>query len=100
MNAVDEYTFHPFIHSFSNHRSRQDLLSPASIPDVLPTDLGSSRGDFSFAAGDFVEIYGAGRQTGKMDLKIPCQEDTETFACHTLAQWDSVVTCFFIDTVS
>lgn len=65
MTATNEYSFHPFIHSFSNHRSRRDLLAPASIPDVVPSDLGDSKGDFSFAAGDFVEIYGGGRQTGK-----------------------------------
>jgi len=44
------------------------------IPDVLPRDLPSTAG-FSMCAGDFVEIYR-----------------------HQPAEWDCIVTCFFIDT--
>jgi carnosine N-methyltransferase len=39
-------------------RSSSDLLTPILIPDVLPSDVSSSEGDFSFAAGDFLEVYG------------------------------------------
>ena len=52
------------------------------IPDTCPADVlgGGQGGDFSLVAGDFEEIYG--------------EDDGQK------GQWSSVVTCFFIDTVS
>lgn len=48
-----------------------------SIPDELPAEAGGVAGLLSMTAGDFVEVYGAPEQAG---------------------QFDSVATCFFIDT--
>ncbi|KAK4056676.1 hypothetical protein OIO90_002228 [Microbotryomycetes sp. JL221] len=72
---IDQYTLYPHVHTFSNTRNKQDLLKAITLPDVLATDTNASQGDFSFAAGDWLEIYGN-------------DEDS----------WDSVITCFFIDT--
>ncbi|GAA6014698.1 hypothetical protein JCM11491_000197 [Sporobolomyces phaffii] len=78
--CTNEYALYPYLHSFSNIRSKEDLLSPSWIPDVSPNEIvdneqSGPKGDFSFAAGDFLELYGGGT-----------------------ADWDACVTCFFIDT--
>lgn len=75
--SVDQYALHPYLHSFSNSRSRDDLLAPVMIPDVLPSLIEGGAADFSFAAGDFLQVYRGQEESGK---------------------WDAVVTCFFIDT--
>ncbi|GAA6003773.1 uncharacterized protein JCM10292_003369 [Rhodotorula paludigena] len=69
------FPLHPYLHSFSNIRSRADLLEPCWIPDVDPSEIAAARGDFSFAAGDFLELYG-----------------------DSPGSWDVCVTCFFLDT--
>ncbi|GAA6061368.1 hypothetical protein JCM10212_005822 [Sporobolomyces blumeae] len=75
----NEFPLYPYLHSFSNIRTKEDLLTPSWIPDVAPSEVaqevGASQGDFSFAAGDFLELYGGGP-----------------------GDWDACVTCFFIDT--
>ncbi|GEM09728.1 UPF0586 protein C9orf41-like protein [Rhodotorula toruloides] len=71
----DEFTLHPYLHSFSNIRSREDLLAPCLIPDVAPSDIAGGEAEFSFAAGDFLEVYG-----------------------DSPGSWDVCVTCFFLDT--
>ncbi|KAF8126788.1 N2227-domain-containing protein [Boletus edulis] len=79
--SIGEHTIYPYIHSFSNIPSKEALLRPTKIPDVLP-DLPPGS-DFSLVAGDFEEIYGA--------------EATDESEPHA-GQWDAVLTCFFIDT--
>ncbi|GAA5947393.1 hypothetical protein JCM3775_004294, partial [Rhodotorula graminis] len=94
---VGAYALYPYVHSMSNVRSREDLVAPCFVPDVRPDaiarpdtdadgdgggdgDSGSGSGsgaEFSFAAGEFVELYGADEQR---------------------AQWDACATCFFVDT--
>ncbi|CAO2814169.1 unnamed protein product [Amaranthus hypochondriacus] len=74
--SIDEWTIYPWIHSNCNSLSDEDQLRPVSIPDILPASAGITEG-FSMCGGDFVEVY-----------NDPAQEGT----------WDSVVTCFFIDT--
>lgn len=54
-NSIPLY---PYLHSISNIRSRQDLLAPCWIPDVNPNEITGGAADFSFAAGDFLEVYG------------------------------------------
>lgn len=54
-NSIPLY---PYLHSISNIRSRQDLLAPCWIPDVNPNEIAGGAADFSFAAGDFLEVYG------------------------------------------
>ncbi|KAI7902947.1 N2227-like protein-domain-containing protein [Cokeromyces recurvatus] len=72
----NQYKIYPFIHSFSNIKSDAQQLSPILIPDVLPANLPPSV-DFSMVAGDFIEVYQGVQQENA---------------------WDSIVTCFFIDT--
>jgi len=70
LNKVDEaeqFKLHPFVHSLSNVRSQETVLAPIMIPDVYP-DLSSgieSGAEFSFAAGDFDEIYGGANARGQ-----------------------------------
>ena len=81
LNASDQpnqFTIYPYIHCFSNARSDQDIYKAVQIPDVCPNiEMSDSEGsyDFSMVAGEFNEVYGG--QT---------------------SEWDSIVTCFFIDT--
>ncbi|RUS15456.1 N2227-like protein-domain-containing protein [Endogone sp. FLAS-F59071] len=77
VSRVCQHAIYPFIHSFSNVRRADDQLRPVMIPDVLPGNLPRG-GDFSMVAGDFLEVYGLGKEN--------------------LEKWDVVVTCFFIDT--
>ncbi|EPQ50789.1 N2227-domain-containing protein [Gloeophyllum trabeum ATCC 11539] len=75
---VEQHKIYPYVHSFSNLRSRSSLLRPVLIPDVLPSSL-PPNSDFSMVAGDFEEVYGS-------------EEEPQS------EQWDAVLTCFFIDT--
>lgn len=71
-----EWALHPWIHSNCNSLSDSDQLRAVHIPDLHPGSAGITEG-FSMCAGDFVEVYSHPGQAGA---------------------WDSVVTCFFIDT--
>ncbi|BFZ62105.1 hypothetical protein YB2330_003184 [Saitoella coloradoensis] len=76
---VGHHTIHPYVHSWSNHRSRENHFRSVEIPDVdVAGELQHERaGTLEFASGDFVEVY---------------SKPTET------SQYDAVTTCFFIDT--
>ncbi|KAJ7190581.1 N2227-domain-containing protein [Mycena pura] len=85
LNRTTETNAHaifPYVHSFSNIATRDAMLRPITIPDVLPSDLPAGV-NFSLVAGDFEEIYGA------VDA-----DPTEPQS----GLWDAVLTCFFIDT--
>jgi len=100
-DEIGKHTIYPYVHSFSNVPSRQAMLSPVSIPDVLPCDIPPTS-NFSLvagtstshphnivlvvisASGDFEEIYGVESQ----DVNEPQS-----------GVWDAILTCFFIDTV-
>ncbi|KAK7055822.1 carnosine N-methyltransferase [Favolaschia claudopus] len=78
---INAHTIYPYVHSFSNVVSDQDMMRPITIPDILPSDLPPGS-NFSLIAGDFEEIYGA-----ESDPDEPQS-----------GQWDAILTCFFIDT--
>lgn len=82
-NAIDVHTIYPYVHSFSNVPDHSAMLKPITFPDVLPSDLPKGV-DFSLVAGDFEEIYGG----------EPDEDEPQS------GQWDAIMTCFFIDTVS
>ncbi|KAI1000626.1 hypothetical protein K3495_g7573 [Podosphaera aphanis] len=70
----------PWVHSFSNHRSRKSHLKCVQVPDIHPgTVLNSIKavGEMSMSASDFLLLY------AKEELK-------DTF--------DAVATVFFLDT--
>ncbi|KAJ9536902.1 hypothetical protein OSB04_029635 [Centaurea solstitialis] len=86
--AVGEWTIHPWIHSNCNSLSDSDQLRPISVPDILPVSAGITEG-FSMCGGDFVEVYS--------DPSQVVDANNEPFTALAGA-WDSVVTCFFLDT--
>jgi SAM-dependent methyltransferase len=74
------HTLFPWVHSFSNHLSRQNHLESVSIPDVhCSTALASveNAGQMSMSASDFLLLYGSA-------------EHKDSF--------DAVATVFFLDT--
>lgn len=73
--SINCFTIYPWIHQFTNNLSFEDMVRPASFPDVDPSNMPESS-NFTMAAGDFLEVY----------------RDDE-FA----GNFDCVVTCFFID---
>ncbi|KAJ7066398.1 N2227-domain-containing protein [Mycena amicta] len=79
--AINAHTIYPYVHSFSNLPTRDALLRPISIPDVLPSDLPGGV-SFSLVAGDFEEIYGSPSDPSEPHAGL----------------WDAILTCFFIDT--
>ena len=66
-------TYYPWVHQFCNVLKSSDPTRPVKFPDVSPHEL-PSNSSLSMAAGDFLEVY-----------TVP-------------DYWDSVLTCFFIDT--
>jgi len=78
--TAKQHTLHPFIHTFSNHRTRQNQLCSVAIPDVHPAALLSAAAEedrCNMAAGDFVLAYNTPQSKGSFDV---------------------VATVFFIDT--
>ncbi len=70
---LDQYTIYPYADQFSNNVKFSDQIRPVSFPDSSFYELDEQL-EFSMAAGNFLEIY------------------------KKASSWDSVVTCFFIDT--
>ena len=70
--TVNQHTVHPYIHSFSHHRSVEKMCRAVSFPDVVP----SGDVNLHFKPGDFLKLF-------------PLVETH-----------DAVATLFFIDTVS
>ncbi|KAH0441653.1 hypothetical protein CcaCcLH18_01913 [Colletotrichum camelliae] len=76
-----QHTIYPWVHSFSNHRTRTNHLRSCAIPDIHPASAlaaaGPSVGSMSMCAADFLCLYA----------------DAE----HADA-YDAVATVFFLDT--
>lgn len=73
------HTIYPWIHSFSNHKTRSAQLQSVEVPDVHPGMAlrEVSPGEMSMSASDFLLLY----------------DD----ASHS-NMYDAVATCFFLDT--
>jgi carnosine N-methyltransferase len=62
--SAAQHTIYPWVHSFSNHQSRQNQLRSCKVPDVHPgTVLGEalsagSAGSMKMVASDFLCLYG------------------------------------------
>lgn len=65
----------PFCLSTSNRKTNDDHLRVITVPDVSPGETVTPGIDFSMCAGEFVEVY-----------------------YNQKAEWDGVLTCFFLDT--
>lgn len=74
------HTVYPWAHIFCNNFEARAQTRVVTLPDVDPTTLADATvtpgtgANLSMAAGDFLEVYGAGDD------------------------WDCVCTCFFLDT--
>ncbi|KAI0913292.1 N2227-like protein-domain-containing protein [Ustulina deusta] len=87
LNSCDRagrHTIYPWIHSFSNHRSRANQFAAYAIPDVHPqqtlseaTAAGTKIGTMQMCAADFLCLYGDDAHAG---------------------MFDAVATVFFLDT--
>lgn len=80
--TIGFHTIYPWVHGFSNHLTRTQMLQKISIPDVNPSDVMfdkdfSEAGDMSMSASDFLCLYGS----------EACKDS-----------FDAVVTVFFIGT--
>eukprot|EP01068_Selenidium_serpulae_P018713 Selendium_serpulae@DN6481_c0_g1_i4.p1 len=65
----------PYVLSTCNRRGHGDNTREVRIPDVSPGEYVSPNTEFSMCAGEFVEVY-----------------------YNQKAEWDGVLTCFFLDT--
>ena len=74
---TEEIEIQPFIHTFCNTFAENDPFEVYKIPDVSPAENILPGHDFSMVAGEFVEVYKT-----------------------QIGEWDSVITCFFIDTAN
>ncbi|KAI0434734.1 N2227-like protein-domain-containing protein [Xylaria sp. FL1042] len=79
-----QHTIYPWIHSFSNHRSRENQFAAYRIPDIHPqqalneaTASGTKIGTMQMCAADFLCLYGDDAHAGT---------------------YDAVATVFFLDT--
>ncbi|CAB3380373.1 Hypothetical predicted protein [Cloeon dipterum] len=72
-NGVNLHSIFPWLHQSINVLKAEDQVKEAWFPDVNPADIMCQDGQFSMAAGDFLEIYNEPNS------------------------WDCVATCFFID---
>ncbi|KAK6601655.1 Carnosine N-methyltransferase 1 [Botrytis cinerea] len=76
----ENHTIFPWIHSFSNHKTRSNHLRSVKIPDVHPGNALNSNpqaGEMTMSASDFLLLYGD-------------EERAESF--------DAVAAVFFLDT--
>ncbi|KAI0443547.1 N2227-like protein-domain-containing protein [Xylaria telfairii] len=69
-----QHTIYPWIHSFSNHRSRANQFTSYSIPDIHPqqtladtTAAGGHIGTMEMCAADFLCLYGDTAHKGAYD---------------------------------
>lgn len=69
------YTIFPYVLNTTNRRGCYDNLRAIKVPDIKPSEVMPDHAEFSFASGEFVQVYGS-----------------------QLKQWDAIITCFFLDT--
>ncbi|KAI3321753.1 N2227-like protein-domain-containing protein [Xylariaceae sp. AK1471] len=74
LNSCDragQHTIYPWIHSFSNHRSRANQFTGYGIPDVHPQQTlaatGGKIGTMQMCAADFLCLYGDDAHAGTYD---------------------------------
>lgn len=91
VDTVEKYEIHPFIHNWCNLFSDEDAFAAYKIPDICPGDKIQAGSDFSMVAGEFVEVYRD--QKGNSNFML-------LFEQCKIEAWDSIITCFFIDTAN
>ncbi|APA10630.1 hypothetical protein SS1G_12537 [Sclerotinia sclerotiorum 1980 UF-70] len=66
----ENHTIFPWIHSFSNHKTRSNHLKSVKIPDIHPGDELNSNpqaGEMSMSASDFLLLYGHEERASSYD---------------------------------
>ncbi|KAH8174335.1 hypothetical protein LIA77_05754 [Sarocladium implicatum] len=79
-NSAGQHTLHPWVHTFSNHVTRENHLRGYPVPDIHPATLlagTENKGTMNMCAADFLCLYGD-------------EEQHETR--------DAVASVFFLDT--
>ncbi len=69
--AAGQHTVHPWIHTFSNHRSRADHLRGYAVPDVHCASALAGKeetGSMSMSAADFLCLYAKEDHEGLYDV--------------------------------
>ncbi|KAK6077292.1 methyltransferase family [Seiridium cupressi] len=80
VQKASQFTIYPWIHSFSNHRSRENQFKSYNIPDIHPQrtlEATQGIGAMQMCAADFLCLYGD-EEHGN--------------------EYDAVAACFFLDT--
>ncbi|KAH0613705.1 uncharacterized protein H6S33_005591 [Morchella sextelata] len=68
-SKANEFVLHPFINTFSNHKSVTNQLRPVLIPDVHPASLLAATDDrFSMSASDFISGYRGPESAGTFEV--------------------------------
>ena len=80
----EQFEIQPLIHSYSNLFWENSPLKSFMIPDECPAEFLTENSDMSMVAGEFVEAY----------------KNNTGLIYFYLEPWDSIVTCFFIDTAN
>lgn len=102
-SSINQWSIYPFIHSFSNHSCTQDLLTEVKFPDRMTT-LDFNSDNFGISMGDFTEIFLKPEEKGlyiafnQLLTQLNMCKGWLPTSSSTLANWDAVLTCFFIDT--
>ncbi|KAJ2894300.1 methyltransferase family [Zalerion maritima] len=69
--GAGQHTIYPWVHSFSNHRTRANHLASCTVPDIHPaTELkrrGPNAGSMSMCAADFLCLYSDGEHRDHYD---------------------------------
>ncbi|KAL7268488.1 hypothetical protein RUND412_008887 [Rhizina undulata] len=78
VKQANQHTIHPFLSSFSNHKSRENHLRAVKIPDIHPASLLSSiaaspaasppSSRFSMCAGEFASCYSNPSSAGSFEV--------------------------------
>lgn len=104
----NNFDIYPFIHSTSNQLSRPLQLRPVYIPDVLPSkELQIFQSEhpsipvnelMSITSGSFIDLYGP----NNLQISSTYSNDinAKEFRESNVANFDIVITLFFIDTAS
>ncbi|KAH8664148.1 N2227-like protein-domain-containing protein [Xylariales sp. PMI_506] len=80
VETAGQHTIYPWIHTFSNHRSRENQFRGYKIPDIHPQQTLTAAvniGGMQMCAADFLCLYGDEQHKD---------------------QYDAVASCFFLDT--
>lgn len=68
--AAERFTIYPWVHTFSNHLSRENHLRGYKVPDIHPATVlanAPNAGSMSMCAADFLCLYGDDSHGGEYD---------------------------------